>query len=547
MKKNSFIQGAMIATIGIVVSKILGIIYVIPFYEIIGQRGGALYGYAYSIYSIFLNLSSIGIPLAISRMTSEYNALEQYHLKEKTFKLGKNVILVLSLISFLILILFAPSIAYLFIGNIEGGNTIEDVTFVIRIVATALLVVPTLSVTRGYLQGHKYIAISTYSQVYEQFFRVLIIVIGSYVAVNVLHMPIKVGVGIAVFAATMGGLLAYLYLLFKMHGNKDDMHRRDITSRETVKVSNKALIIKILTYAAPFIFTSLITSFYTFVDMSTVVKTMVEGLGYAVSEAEVVLSILSTWGAKLNMIIAAIATGLVTSLIPNISSSFIKKNYPDVRSKINKSLQILLYVTVPMTLGISLLSIPIWTIFYGFDILSSNILKYSIFVALFSCVLTTLNVIMQFLNDNKGMFIYITAGLIVKIIFNIPLMHSFEEMGLHAGYGATTATILGFSTSIILILRRLHKEIDVNYEETINRLLLIIYSCLIMTLVILLLQFVLPIDNPSRLASLVIIFIYAIVGFITYLFVTIRRGLLVKIFGETFINKILVKLRIKKQ
>lgn len=83
MKKNSFVQGAMIATIGIIISKILGILYVIPFYSIIGQKGGNLYGYAYSMYSIFLNLSSIGIPLAISRLTSEYNALEQYHLKEK--------------------------------------------------------------------------------------------------------------------------------------------------------------------------------------------------------------------------------------------------------------------------------------------------------------------------------------------------------------------------------------------------------------------------------------------------------------------------------
>ena len=46
-------QGAFIATFGIVISKILGIVYVIPFYDIIGTQGGALYGYGYSIYSIF--------------------------------------------------------------------------------------------------------------------------------------------------------------------------------------------------------------------------------------------------------------------------------------------------------------------------------------------------------------------------------------------------------------------------------------------------------------------------------------------------------------
>ena len=42
MKKNNFVQGAFIATLGIVITKILGILYVIPFYAIIGVQGGAM-------------------------------------------------------------------------------------------------------------------------------------------------------------------------------------------------------------------------------------------------------------------------------------------------------------------------------------------------------------------------------------------------------------------------------------------------------------------------------------------------------------------------
>ena len=52
-------QGAFIATFGIVLSKILGMIYVIPFYSIIGDQGGALYGYAYSIYSMVFQWQSV--------------------------------------------------------------------------------------------------------------------------------------------------------------------------------------------------------------------------------------------------------------------------------------------------------------------------------------------------------------------------------------------------------------------------------------------------------------------------------------------------------
>ena len=82
-------QGAFIATFGIVLSKILGIVYVIPFYAIIGEQGGALYGYAYSIYAIFLGISQAGIPLAISKVISEYNVLGYYDAKERAFRLGK--------------------------------------------------------------------------------------------------------------------------------------------------------------------------------------------------------------------------------------------------------------------------------------------------------------------------------------------------------------------------------------------------------------------------------------------------------------------------
>ncbi len=53
LKQNSFLNGAFVATMGIVITKVLGMLYVIPFYAIIGEQGGALYGYAYTIYLLF--------------------------------------------------------------------------------------------------------------------------------------------------------------------------------------------------------------------------------------------------------------------------------------------------------------------------------------------------------------------------------------------------------------------------------------------------------------------------------------------------------------
>ena len=191
MKKNNFLEGAFIATFCIIVTKILGIVYVIPFYRIIGEQGGTLYGYAYTIYNVFLTISSVGIPLAISKLTSEYTTLEQYDKRARTYKISIRIILFFSVISFLICFIFAPQLANTLIGDLEGGNTISDVTFVIRVISFAILVIPFLSIERGYLQGLRYIKEPSISQIIEQAVRIFFIIVGSYFCVYIFKLPIK--------------------------------------------------------------------------------------------------------------------------------------------------------------------------------------------------------------------------------------------------------------------------------------------------------------------------------------------------------------------
>ena len=51
MKKIGIITSLLLIFI-----KVLGAVYVIPFYQIIGAEGGTLYSYAYNIYLIFLHI-----------------------------------------------------------------------------------------------------------------------------------------------------------------------------------------------------------------------------------------------------------------------------------------------------------------------------------------------------------------------------------------------------------------------------------------------------------------------------------------------------------
>ena len=271
MRKNSFVNGAMIVTTAIIITKILGILYVIPFHAIIGDKGGALYGYAYTIYLFFVSISTAGIPLAVSRVVSEYQALGYYKAKKRTFVLGRRFALLLGLVCFILITLFAPLLANLILGDVVGGSNISDVIFVIRVIGSAILVVPILSIYRGYFEGHRFMSPPSVSQILEQIFRVLIIIFGSYITLKVFKAGVTKTVGVALLGATIGAIVSYFYLLDKYLKNRKKFNERVRSVNEPI-VKDGDIIRKIIFYAIPFIMIDVCKSLYNYIDMYNVFK-----------------------------------------------------------------------------------------------------------------------------------------------------------------------------------------------------------------------------------------------------------------------------------
>lgn len=530
MKKDTFIKGAMISTICIVLSKILGIVYVIPFNSIIGEQGGALYGYAYNIYALFLNLSTVGVPLAISKMVSEYNTLNYDDAKRRTYKIALMITGGMAILVTIILFIFAPIIATTIKGGVEGGNTLEDITFVIRVSSSAIFFVTILSTMRGFLQGQKFIKNSSISQVIEQLVRVIVIVVGSYVFIKL--FGIKEAVGIAIFGATVGAVFALIYLWLKGKKELKINDKKYEIKIEEKKITNKEITKKIIKYTIPFIILSIIVSLYITIDMFTVITTLVNKVGFKAEDAEYIMSCISTWGAKLNTIVTSISAGLVVSLLPNITSDFTDKNYKAISDKTTKTLQMLFVIVLPMVVGLSILASPVWTVFYGYNELGISVFSFSIYTALFASLFTNINVIMQSVNKYKQVYISLLSGLIFKIIFNKPLMILFGSIGVPAYYGATSATIIGYLISIILSLLVLKKEFKMNFRYTIKVVLISIIGTLLMSLVLSLLKVYVPINNLSKLSSIFVIIIYAFIGLIIYGIVMIKSGIIKNIFNR---------------
>ena len=543
MKKHNFIKGAFITTFGIVISKMLGILYVIPFHAVIGEQGGALYGYAYTIYSIFMSIATAGIPLAISRVVSEYQTLGFYDTKKRVFALGKRVSFLLGFISFLLILLFAPLLAKAVLGNVTGGNTVEDVTFVIRMIGTAILVVPVLSIYRGYFEGHRFMSPPSISQVIEQIVRVAIIIFGSYLSLKVFHWDLKTSVGIALMGATIGAIASYLYLVDKKWKNKGRFNEKIRSVNEPI-VSDRVILRKIATYAVPFIMIDIFKSLYNCVDMVTVVKGLVHYSHYSAIDAETVYSMLSTWSNKFNMAVLAISSGVIVSLIPNLTESIVKKEHDEIQKKVTQAFSILLYLTIPMTFGISFLAKPIWSLFYGESIYGPSVLSYYIFVGFFISLFTATVTMLQTLKDYKAVFISLVIGIIFKILLNNNLILAFYQMGVAPYYGVITASIIGYFVSLLYCIVILHNRYKIRFENLIKNLIDILCGTFLMVLVLLLIKFVIPIPSPVRMMNLLLIIFYAVIGMVVYFGYAHYSKLTSKAFGKEIVNtikKILLK------
>lgn len=526
----------MIATVCIILCKIIGLIYVIPFNAMISKSAGALYSYAYNIYVIFLSLSTTGVPLAVSKMVSEYDSLEYYDTRDRVYKISMKLIFLIGLLCFVVMVVFARPMAYFIIGDAVGNNTVTDVATVIRIISLALLIVPPLSVVRGYLQGHNYITESSVSNVIEQFVRVIVILLGCILIIKVFNLDEKLAIGVAVFSASISAFASYLYLKYKMFQNKDKFNGKYDVKNAEKKITSKMIAKDVFLCALPFIIVEVLKSAYATVDTVTIVRGLTN-LGYSVLDAETTFSVIATWGNKLCTVVISVAIGISMSLIPSVAGDYVKGHMDKVNEKYNSSMLLLLITTLPMTLGIFFLAKPVWIVFYGYDYLSIEVFKLYIFQAITFSFFSVLISFCQTVGKTKIALFSLFISFVLNAIFNIPFMHLCHYLGFGGYQGATVCTLVTQTLPSLFLIIYIKKSFNFHYKLLFINSFKIILCNIVMMIVLYLFKFVYPINSLSRFGALLECFIYGIIGFIVYALLLVKTGLFKDLFGNSRILK----------
>ena len=543
LKKNSFIEGTILAYIAILLTKIIGAVYVIPFYKIIGESGGVLYSYAYNVYNLFLNISTSGIPTAVSIIIAEYNALKMFNEREHAFKVANKVLSVLSVVAFLIMFVFAKEIANFFISDIKGGNSIESIVLVIRVISFCILVIPFLSVTRGYLQGNKYVAVSSFSQLIEQVSRIFVVLVGSYVAINVLHYSIPTGVSVALSGTVIGGISALLFLKWKIHKNKEEFNK-GVTGIEDSKVTDNEIIKKIFIHAIPVIVVAITQNIYEMIDLKFIIKGLYM-IGYNAKECEYIASVVVTWGPKICMVINALAIGLCASIIPFIVSSYVDKNTKELNRKFNQAINTILFVGLPLAAFIIIFSKEAYYIFYGMSKYGSIVLKLLSIVSIFFSLQMVINMSLQGMKKYKIIYLNTIVGAVVNAILDIPMILLLNKIGFYPYLGTLFSTLIGQIISISIVLISLKKEFKFNYKSILETAIKVILSCIIMMIFMYILESVM-FNKDSYFITLIELGICGILSVGSYILISYKLGFMRQILGDDMIDKILKKFKIKK-
>ncbi|MFC6346526.1 putative polysaccharide biosynthesis protein [Vagococcus carniphilus] len=530
---EKMVRGSLWMTIGNVLSRLLGAIYIIPWYAWMGEQGNvanSLFNKGYNVYALFLMIATAGIPGAIAKQIAFYNSQNEYKTSQRLFKRTLVIMAGFGVLCAGIMYLISPILA--------AGD--EKLIPVMRALSVAVLVFPSMSVIRGYFQGNQDMMPSAVSQIVEQIARVFYMLLATFIIIKVMQGSYVTAVIHSTFAAFIGMLGAYGALIWFYKKQKPEMDRLIAGSNNEIVVSENHLVKEMLIEAIPFIIVGSAITFFKLIDQFTFERIMSGFTNFSKDQLSALFSIFSANPDKLVMITISLATGMAMTSLPLITESYTKKDEAGLAKLVSDNIQLLFFIMMPATFGMIVLAKPMYVLFYQPDALGISVLIEASYIGLIMGYFILISTTLQGLYKNGDAIFNLGVGLLIKLILQYPMIRGFEV------YGPLIASGIGFSVSAYLMTRKVHDISKFNYSLTLRRTILILILSLLMSGVTTLTRsFLYLFLNPERkFQAFIIILISVAVGIAFYGWLALKTRLADKLMGDK-VAKVRTKLKIK--
>lgn len=549
--RESFVRGTLLLSAGNLISRMLGLLYTFPFQAMVGIAGVTLYQAAYTYYALMIAISTAGIPVAVSKFIAKYNALGEYGTSQRLFRQGMKLMLATGVVAFLILFFAAPWLSELMVRNSDNNQQyVDSLTLVTRSVSFALLLIPAMSMVRGYFQGHQDMAPTAISQVIEQIVRILFLLSGTMLVLFVLAdseliRPLAdtlggtgavettelnglkvLAVTIATFSAFIGAIGSIVVLAIYWRKRKL-IHTNSENPEGTPVRSMKSLLLELLSYSIPIVMVGLSTPLYQFVDQLTMVNTLLNS-GKTVSEATSAFGFLTGNAHKIVLIPVSIAASVSMATIPLVTRSFTHGDMTKVRNQVNHIFQVSFFVTIPAVIGLVALAEPLFGTLFPRDREGWVYLLHYAPSAFFLAYYSVAAAILQGINRQYFTIFATAMGLLAKVVLNVPFVY------LLGGIGAGYATIAGYIVAIVLMVWKIQRALQFPYKQLLRRTMLMFAMGAVMFIVVYGSLFVTLNQEPSWGNDILATFVGFGLGLIVYGYLGWRSHLAGKLLGKRF-------------
>lgn len=432
MKEQSTGKGFAILSTATMIVKLLSLIYSPFLFKILGgNRAFGIYSVTYQIYTFIYVLTNAGIPSAISKLVSEFIAVEHYESSERIFKLSRLILFFTG--TFMAILMFLISIPLTKFMNYPEAR------YSVIALCPAILFTSVASAYRGYFQGRSNMKPTAVSQVVEQ---ILNTVFSLLFAAILIGFGIEYGCVGGTIGTTLGALVSAMYLIITYEKSRSSEVSNVEKSRNKIIHTNKYLIKRILKYSIPITLCIGVPSLGSLIDVYNMTSRLMAG-GIENGHAQSLFGIYSKF-IVLTAVPVTIISALAVTVLPAISKAVALNNRKLTENRINFAFKISFIISIPAAVGLSVLSKPIYMLLKyndGYNIMLAGA-GVVIFMSLFQIQIS----ILQGMGKIYIVTLFSILGIVIKYIVNYFLI---ANPGINI-YGAIIGSFSGFLVPVIL-------------------------------------------------------------------------------------------------
>ena len=496
MSKDSFVKNSFLLTSANITTGVLGFIFSIYLSNLIGPEGMGLYSLVMPVYNLFICLMTAGIVAAISQITAGYEAVGDYTNTNRTIKLVASFNVIWSVIIGILVFLFAPYIAEVFIKDIRVLNAI-------KVTCPAMVFIALSNILKGYFLGRSKIKVPALIDILEKAMRVLTLAL-LIAAFNASSLELMVTLAYVSLAIGEFQSLSLLFIYYRHERKKAH------TSHHT-REGSAQLLFNVLIISIPLCLNGFLGNLFSMISTLLVPLRLVAA-GF---ERSVALGMIGKFTGMAVTIIAfpmIVINSINQLLIPDLSYTLSKGNTYEATVRIRQVMKIAFLIGLATMIICNLIPDELGKMFYGRTDLGDYI-RVASFCAPISFPSITMFGILNGLNKQgillrNSIICSIIEIILLYILLPIPAINIL-------GYGIVM--LISSSISLLMNLHEVKKHLDLDLNK-VNIIIFILISLLFYMIIKLVLKFIV-----SGYSAMINVLIIAIV-FSTFAFLT-RFGL----------------------